>query len=135
MLTKEEFQREYIRMMDSLRDSNSIYRGELSCIGVSCSDCPLYFNDRCNGNGSMAFKVIEIVEKWSKEHPIQTNLDKFKEVFGGVPKDENGHWICPYRATQQDYMRRDRDFSSCKTEFWNSEYKPPVKENEGGSIK
>lgn len=24
----------------------------------------------------------QVVEKWSKEHPIVTNADKFKEVFG-----------------------------------------------------
>lgn len=29
----------------------------------------------------------QIVEQWAKEHPIVTNEDKFKEVFGDVIKD------------------------------------------------
>lgn len=28
-------------------------------------------------------RYIIIVEKWSKEHPVIKNRDKFKEVFGG----------------------------------------------------
>ena len=30
-------------------------------------------------------EAVAIVEKWRKEHPLKTNADKFKEVFGCNP--------------------------------------------------
>lgn len=84
MLSKEEYKREYIRMMDSVRDKDSMYKNQACCDGVDCKKCPL-MESVCGTDtttSSLVFEIIDIVEKWSKEHPIQTNLDKFKEVFG-----------------------------------------------------
>lgn len=44
----------------------------------------------------------EIIMKWAKEHPVKTNADKFKEVFG----------------TPVDYI----SFSD-RIGFWQQEYK------------
>lgn len=32
-------------------------------------------------------KAVAIIEQWSKEHPVQTNAQKFEEVFGFHPAD------------------------------------------------
>ena len=86
MMTKEEYTKTLIRMWDSLRDTN---KGENNCHGIECQRCPLYHY--CCGKDDPitlgdimndAFDIVEIVEKWGKEHPIITNRDKFKEVFG-----------------------------------------------------
>lgn len=43
MLSKEEFKRTYIRMMDSLRDPlDPNLKGRADCKGVCCNCCPLY---------------------------------------------------------------------------------------------
>ena len=52
--------------------------------------------------------AVRIVEEWSKAHPIQTNADKFKEVFGfghqGVGCNDckivygDTWWEAPYEA-------------------------------------
>lgn len=72
MLTKEEYKRTFIRMMDSLREE---YKGTYYCDGISCYDCPI--GDVCRGRLTDPYVVIEAVEQWGKEHPIVTNADKF----------------------------------------------------------
>lgn len=62
MMTKEEYKSEIVRMWDSLRDE---HKGEYSCYGVDCEFCPL--GRRCDR--IFSFEMIEVVEKWSKEHP------------------------------------------------------------------
>ena len=53
----------------------------------SCRRCPLEM-DNCVGCGDefsekQIINIIEKTEQWSKEHPLVTNAQKFKEVFGG----------------------------------------------------
>ena len=67
MLDSKTYQQELIRMFDSLRKDN---KGEDSCLGVArCDECPL--RDVICHFGQMidAFKIVKIVEKWSKENP------------------------------------------------------------------
>ena len=82
MLTKEEYKKTYIRMMDS----NRIYfKGARSCDGVSCSKCPVH--SLCKEPTSESFQaseIIELVEQWGKDHPVVTNREKWKEVFGSA---------------------------------------------------
>ena len=71
MMTEETYKKEIVRMWDTLRGDED--KGKGSCDGVLCGDCPLsaqddFVNDTCTNNIN-AFKVIKIVEKWSKEHP------------------------------------------------------------------
>lgn len=125
--TMEEYQREYIRMMDSMREGSE-YSGEANCKGVDCNRYPLYTSNSCSSS-SKAFEIIEIVEKWSKEHPVVTNRDKFKEVFGIEPK------VCPrmiYIDIKSLSECLESDCKKCTQEFWDLEYKVPVKENEDG---
>lgn len=53
--------------------------------GSSCAGCPAYNLNSCRRirltNAEMD-GFIEAVEKWSKDHPIVTNRDKFREIFG-----------------------------------------------------
>ena len=71
MLDEETYKKEIVRMWDTLRGDED--KGKGSCDGVYCGDCPLsaqddFVNDTCTNNIN-AFKVIKIVEKWSKENP------------------------------------------------------------------
>lgn len=126
MMTKEEYQENLIRLWDSLRDYE--YKGGTKCVGVICENCPLY-NKAC---GSFyVFEALEIVEQWAKEHPIKTNADKFKEIFG-VDAPMN-------RCIKNDEFCADCEFyefgsehGGCKAneKFWNAEYTEPAESEE-----
>ena len=70
MLDNKTYQRELIRMFDSLRKT---HKGEDSCEGITnCKQCP-FRNDEytCRDLTAFdAFKIVEIVTKWSEEHPV-----------------------------------------------------------------
>lgn len=110
-MTREEYKKTYIRMMDSVR---SKHKGEGRCAGVDCAKCPL--EHLCNNNTHLlfeAFEFIDAVEKWGKEHPAITNADKFKEVFGFDPHPACGNEL---------YDPHPNDAEN----FWKSEYVEPT---------
>ena len=84
------------------------------CDITPCSECYAHREDGCifgynKGRWLSAEEIVAIVEKWSKEHPVQTNADKFKEVFGislgmSTEIDENIFvWgQQPYKAPKED---------------------------------
>ena len=98
---------------------------------LKCSGCPLSsFN---NGSSDMipcfAFekfypeKAIEIVQKWSDEHPQKTYLSEFLKTYpntllndAGLPKD-----VCLYNLGLTD-CKEDRNCVDC----WNQ----PLKDGE-----
>ena len=63
-----------------------------------CPECPIY---ELMDNGKLLCitalhekleEFVDLVETWSKEHPIMTNKMKFEEVFGETC-DENGEIV------------------------------------------
>lgn len=119
-MTKEEFQRDLIRMFDSLRNK---CKGEKNCRGINCRDCPFGIKV-CNADIEMfhAHEAIEIVENWAKEHPIVTNADKFREVFGF---DMTICWDNEFPCNECQFCDIDGTCNS-KEKFWNAEYKEPA---------
>lgn len=122
MMTEQEYQRNLIRMWDSIRNEG---KGEEDCSGIRCTDCPFY-GKVCKKYATdadavfNAHEAIEIVENWAKEHPIVTNSDKFREVFGKeIHKDScvNPTITCGdceyYNGCECDAGNR----------FWDVEYK------------
>lgn len=81
--TEKQYQKDLIRLFDSLREKDNENRGELNCNGFYCSDCPL--QNICFNSGwgytYISYDYIEAVYKWSKEHPIKTNRDVLKKTF------------------------------------------------------
>ena len=81
MISREEYEKTFVRMMDSIRENG---KGRANCNGVDCTSCP--FSIECaKDDQSNPFKAAffcEIVEQWGKEHPVITNGKKFEEVFG-----------------------------------------------------
>ena len=131
-MTREEYEKTYVRMMDSLR--GDIHKGDRGCNGVDCKNCPLGpICDTYETSNSSTFKAaqyIEIVEKWGKEHPIVTNADKFKEVFGREPKKKSGDYnsgdyICPRYFNVVSDQCPDTSCERCTKGFWESEYVAP----------
>ena len=136
MLTKEEYKREYIRMMDFLKDKegcSTAHKGEFNCKGVCCNICP--FCNMCplciyeitdhDLQAIRAYDIIEVVEKWSKEHPVMTNSDKFKEVYGINIEIDCTRMPCPRMLgiIEKEVCNKKDCCEKCKEDFWNSEYK------------
>ena len=99
-----DFVREYCRMCDEYD---------------ACEGCPM--DGKCRPCSEAVYKnpqvVVEIVEKWSKAHPIQTNRDKFFEVFGIDPRPAG-------------YAKNHSRAEGLATEWWDRPYEEPKEGNE-----
>ena len=51
------------------------------CRAYACGDCPLN-ETGCTITDLNVDELVDIVEKWSKEHPMMTNAEKFEKTFG-----------------------------------------------------
>lgn len=125
-----QYQRNLIRMWDSLRPGNKTFKGAKTCDGVSCSTCPFSdtvcdYDDR--GLSFNAEKAIEIVTQWAKDHSVITMVDKYKETFGVEPIAANKdykRYLCPKNAGFDiGNCTLGKSCSECCEKFWNSEYK------------
>lgn len=74
MLDEKTFKKELVRMWDSLRGDR--YKGYCGCSGLSCNRCPLH--DIGCREPMNTFKMIEAVEKWSKEHPQKHKISQLE---------------------------------------------------------
>ena len=130
-----QFQKDLVRMWDSLRTEN---KGAPNCGSVLCAKCHFYrtvCTSYCHTGVSFnAEKAIEIVTQWAKDHPVKTNEDKYKEDWGVEPRNEKGVLCCPkYMGLLKDLSKChpiSGECDACKEEFWGSEYVEPKKEGE-----
>ena len=79
MISKEEYKKTLVRMWDSVREE---CKGANGCDGVNCNVCPA--TSMCGDymeNVNNAYDLIELVEKWAKEHPIETNGSRFLKNY------------------------------------------------------
>lgn len=85
-----------------------------------CDDCKLNDED-CRGIYAITPEFIEIVQKWSDEHPVKTRQSEFLKSF---PKakllPEGGIDICPQRV-ETSFLCGDKVCSECQQEFWLQE--------------
>lgn len=96
-----------------------------------CEACPLYngLKRRCgldaaiveNMDEDVIRKHIDIVIKWSKDHPIKTRQSKFLKMFPEVPMKDDVIDICP--ATVVEGLKNAEHCNhilceDCKKTFW-----------------
>lgn len=92
---------------------------------IKCSDCPL-----CSKNNGISEyiscisfemyhpeKAIEIVQRWSDEHPQRTYLSEFLEHYPNVQLYDTGlpKGVCPYNLGLTDIDDCDNNCVKC----WN----------------
>lgn len=89
---------------------------------LECADCPLGRLNNGVGVHCSDFetlypeKAIEIVQKWSDEHPQKTYLSEFLEHYPSAQLSDKGlPMICPHLL---GLMRRDDCRANC-IECWN----------------
>lgn len=100
---------------------------------IKCSNCPLCSNNNGEGLSCPTFemyypeKAIEVVQKWSDEHPPKTYLSELLKNYPNIPLCCDGipDGICPYDLGLMsiDNCRKDGNCVKC----WNQ----PIEIEEG----
>lgn len=109
------------RMIESLSET------KLRCVDLDCSNCPL--SNKNNGK-KIACGVlqtdypeiaVEIVEKWSKEHPQKTILEDFLEKYPNAALNDKGipYSICTRILGYKTIYCSDDDAMESCIECWN----------------
>ena len=88
----------------------------------NCLNCPAY---NC-ANSEHFEETVALIEKWSKEHPIKTNAQKFEETygfppFGRCPSHDNRKFICPPKTIKENC---DGSCNKCMA-WWDQPYIEP----------
>lgn len=96
-----------------------------------CDGCPLVDTRECNAmrnmvddSGKAVGEVVEIVEKWSKEHPRKTRQSVFLEQWPNCMIDDDG--IVEICSRNIDKMHgcdlgRSGGCTDCRRGFWMQE--------------
>lgn len=93
---------------------------------IDCADCPLSssnndINISCSSlETDYPDKAIEIVQRWSNEHPQKTYLTDFLDKHPNAPLAKNGYPnICPHHLgyTKEEYINCRS--STCQ-QCWNT---------------
>ncbi|WP_440447759.1 hypothetical protein [Ruminococcus sp.] len=93
---------------------------------IACDDCPL----SCSNNGmnipctnfekSYPEKAIEIVQKWSNDHPQKTYLSEFLKNYPNAPLDDDGTpKMCPWKLGLKCDEDRCLDAKPYCVKCWN----------------
>lgn len=96
---------------------------------IKCSECRLSFIKNEKDLTCSVFekeypeKVVEIVENWSKEHPIRTRQSEFLKIFPNAMKGKDGNKgiidICPFAVdTEFKCCEKYIDCVTCKKKYW-----------------
>lgn len=122
MMTKEEYKKTLIRMWDSVREDD--YKGKNDCSGVECNECPI--TSMCVDymeNINNAYNIIEFVEKWAKEHPIETNGSRFLKNYpkANLCGYEDGGDILHIRLDSSKHANVDNNMIKIPMKWWESE--------------
>lgn len=102
---------------------------------IKCKNCPL--SQKNNGKGRLCVdyelhyskQAIEVVQRWSDEHPQRTCLTEFLKHYPNAPLEDDGTPnFCPYRLglMSKDNCRKDHNCVKC----WNQ----PIEDGEKNEI-
>lgn len=123
-------------MIDCNITKNYIHERKRMCESYSCFECPL--SSKTNGTKKTCRvfencypdKAIEIVQKWSNEHPQKTLLTEFLERY---PKTELNSFGCPSIAPCELGIVKLKDECEDKAVYCfhcKECWKTPIKESE-----
>lgn len=124
----------YFAEKQRMTKKHKLNHGGYAC-KLNCADCPLSHLNNGSGDTMLCSdferiypeKAIEIVQKWSDEHPQKTYLSELLERFPNISLDNDGTPnFCPYRLGLMsiDDCRNDGNCVMC----WNQPV--PIEESE-----
>lgn len=92
-----------------------------------CKNCEIdKLRNKCEGCSSIVYahpeKVVDIVEKWSAEHPVKTRQSEFLKMFPDAQIMKNGALqICPSKIEKPKMFDCRINCNDCKKEYWLAE--------------
>lgn len=105
-----------------------------SKVGIDCDGCELNKNKKYSSCKLFMMKepekAVEIIEKWSDEHPVKTRQSVFLERYPEVVKDEHGVInISPCVIERSRFKKNSERICNtpkklcgqCRHEYWNEE--------------
>lgn len=115
----EKFLKEYARM----------------CVGRSCGDCEIGRAKLKANMGTAVVScrdmlkmfpavVVEIVERWSQEHPAKTRQSEFLQQWPNASRDTNGVLSITPCGLDSDRSKKCSVYpncSECRRTFWSEE--------------
>ena len=98
------------------------------CEKRKCSDCPVSHYLNKMGKWCDDFKknhpeqYVEIVEKWSAEHPAKTRQSEFLKAYSDAEISENGAiQICPKLIEKSKEFNCRMSCDDCREKYWLAE--------------
>ena len=102
--------------------------------GIDCDVCELNKNKKYSSCELFMMKepekAVEIIEKWSDEHPVKTRQSVFLERYPDTAKDENGVIDIAPCAIEKSRFKKNSEricntpkklCGQCRHEYWNEE--------------
>ena len=95
------------------------------CDKTDCKDCLL--DQKCRPSANVEpEEVVELVEEWSKDHPVKTRQSELLKIFPNAQMSADGDVIlmCP-KYISYDYRSEENcceiSCGDCKRKFWLTE--------------
>lgn len=90
------------------------------CASITCDDCGINNSLLCNKISNVTPEYIEIVQKWSDEHPVESRQKKFLKLFPNLRyEDYIGYCPIDFDSTFECIAYTDCD--DCQKKFWLKE--------------
>lgn len=115
---------EYVKAMHRLCKSQDCYFGRTP-------GCPLLNKEGkkygyCIANiGGCAEKAVQIVEQWSKDHPVKTRQSEFLKMFPSAPIDRHDGVLCIDPCAIDSIQKGNKYCSisctACRKAYWLAE--------------
>lgn len=93
---------------------------------ANCYGCPARDYERCSSLDGI-FKLVPIVEQWSKEHPVKTRQSEFLKQWPDARLYEGVLGICPAKLSslcrdETGRCTKNVEFCpDCRRDFWLKE--------------
>lgn len=118
--------------MDAIKYLKIKNRMTTGCtVNSDCLQCALYVDNNPYGEDCSVFEIqhpeeaVEAVEKWVKDHPLKTRIDKLLEIYPNakVRNYPNNKYIniCPAVIDVDIALTCIGECYDCKIEYWNEE--------------
>lgn len=86
-----------------------------------CKGCPIGNGECRTMEAQEPEKIVDIVEEWAKEHPVETRQSRFLKEFPEVIRTKEGAiGICP-QYVDTDIKCGKAGCEACKREYWSEE--------------
>ena len=88
----------------------------------TCEGCQIGHEGRKIMEVQEPEKIVAIVEKWAKEHPVETRQSRLLKEFPNVIRTaERVIGICPKYVDTGAKCAEQRRCDECKVEYWSEE--------------